>query len=187
MSRRGKTLLLHSVANAALMLVLFLHVVFCACFNQAHSDGGVVQFQKPAGQFLITAFTTPSPLRAGPVDISLMVQNLENKQPVLDCKAVVQLLKQGATSIRSEATHEAAQNKLFYAALMKIPESGVWELEAFITHGSESVKVAGAIGVAPSNPVIFGYWRSLAIPLLLIPLFVLNQWLKRRSVKGARL
>src|SRR5262249_19145175 len=133
--------------------------------------------------FVVTVFTTPSPLRAGPVDISLLIQSRENQEPVLDCVAFVQLRKDGAMSIRSEATREAAQNKLLYAAQVKVPESGTWELEAGITHESDSVEIGGAISVAPSSPVVLGYWRSLALPPLFIALFVLNQWLKRRTSK----
>lgn len=150
----------------------------------AHADGGAVQFEKPAGPFIITVFTTPTPLRAGSVDISLMIQNRENRQPVLDCQALVQLRKEGAMSIRSEATHEAAQNKLLYAAQVNVPEPGIWGLETAIKHGDDSIDVVGEINVAPSNSVLLGYWRSLALPPLFVSLFAVNQWLKRRSTKG---
>ena len=143
-----------------------------------------MQFEKSAGPFVITAFTTPAPLRAGPVDLSLLVQNRKNRQPVLDCQAIVQLRKEGATSIRSAATHEAAQNKLLYAAQVNVPEPGLWELEVAIEHGDDSINVAGEITVAPANPVLLVYWRSLALPPLFISLFAVNQWLKRRSAKG---
>ena len=150
----------------------------------AHADGGAVQFEKSAGPFIITVFTMPTPLRAGPVDISLMIQSRENRQPVLDCQALVQLRKEGAMSIRSEATHEAAQNKLLYAAQVNVPEPGTWKIEAAIKHGDDSIDVAGEITVASSKPVLLVYWRSLALPPLFISLFALNQWLKRRSTKG---
>ena len=146
----------------------------------AHADGGTVQFKKSAGPFSITVFTTPSPLRSGPVDISLMIQSSDNQQPLLDCVTEVQLRKEGEVSIRSEATHGAAQNKLFYAAQVRVPKSGVWDLDVTIWRGDDSAKVSGAITFAASNPVLLVYWRSLAIPPLFISLFALNQWLKRR-------
>jgi len=139
-----------------------------------------VQFTKLADPFSITVFTAPSPLRAGPVDISLMIQRSDNQQPLLDCIADVRLRKEGDVTISSKATHEAAQNKLFYAAQVRIPESGVWDLEVIIRRGDDSAKVLGAITLAASNPVLLVYWRGLAIPPLFISLFALNQWLKRR-------
>jgi len=165
---------------------LFTVIASGAAIPRAHAHGAFAQFTRPAGPFVVTVFTTDSPLRAGPVDIGLLIQSCENQQPVLDCVALVRLRKDDAMSISSEATHEAAQNKLLYAAQVKVPEPGVWELEAAIRHENDSVDVGGPITVAASNPVFLAYWRSLALPPLLIALFALNQWLKRRTVKGEK-
>ena len=180
MEQQSKTVAFNRVINAAAMAVLLIALAWIPDIIQAHADGGAVQFEKSAGPFIVTVFTMPTPLRAGPVDLSLMVQSRDNHQPVLDCQAIVQLRKEGATTIRSAATHEAAQNKLLYAAPVKVPESGLWELEVAIKHGDDSINVAGEITVAPSNPVLLVYWRSLALPPLFISLFAVNQWLKRR-------
>ena len=184
--QQRKTITLNRVAKAAAMAMLLIAIAWVAGIIKAHADGGAVQFARLAGPFAITVFTTPSPLRAGPVDISLMIQSRDSQQPVLDCRALVQLRKEGAISIRSEATHEAAQNKLLYAAQVNIPESGTWELEVTIEHGDDSINVVGEIVAASSMPVLLVYWRSLALPPLFISLFALNQWLKRRSTKGGR-
>src|SRR5689334_6537031 len=112
MEQQSKTVACNRVANAAATAMLLSAIAWVAGIIQAHADGGVVQFEKSAGPFVITVFTTPSPLRAGPVDISLMIQSHDSQQPVLDCQAIVQLRKEGAASIRSEATHETAQNRL---------------------------------------------------------------------------
>jgi len=73
---------------------------------------------------------------------------------------------------------------LFCAAQVQVPQPGPWELEAAIKYGDDSINVAGEIIIVPSNPVLLGYWRSLALPPLFISLFALNQWLKRRIAKG---
>lgn len=142
-----------------------------------------MQFTKAAGPFAVTVFATPSPLRAGPVDISLMIQQSNNQQPLLDCDVEIELRKEGESTICSAATHEAAQNKLFYAAQVRIPEPGVWEVEAAIRRGEDSAKVSGPITLAAPSPVLLSYWRSVAIPPVFISLFALNQWLKRRRTK----
>ena len=183
MEQQSKTVAFNRVANAAVMAML-IATAWIAGSIRAHADGGTVQFEKSAGPFLITVFTTPSPLRAGPVDISLLIQSRDSQQPVLDCQALVQLRKEGAMNIRSEATHGVAQNKLLYAAQVNIPEPGLWELGVAIQRGDDSINVAGEITVAPANSVLLVYWRSLALPPLFISLFALNQWLKRRSAKG---
>jgi len=168
------------VASQVAMVMSFVVIACMARATETKADGGALQFTRSAAPFVIAVFTTPSPLRAGPVDISLMIQSSENQQPVLDCVAHVQLRKEGARSIGSEATHRVAQNKLFYAAPMNVTQSGVWELEVAISQGNNSASVTGSITVAPSNPVLLGYWRSLAVPPVFISLFALNQWLKRR-------
>src|SRR5215467_6552917 len=171
MRQHCKPLTWNQAASQVATVMLFV-VITCVTFIPvASSDGGVLQFTRSAGSFIITVFTTPSPLRAGPVDISLMIQSSENQEPVLDCVASVQLRKEGSSSIGSEATHQVSQNKLFYGAPLNITESGVWELEVTIWHGDASVRVTAPITVAPSNPVLFGYWRSLAAPPVFISLF----------------
>jgi len=179
MRQHGKTFTDNITATVAIAL-LSGAIAYVLGITGAQADGGTVQFKKSAGPFSVTVFTTPSPLRAGPVDISLMIQSSDNQQPLLDCVTEVQLRKEGEVSIRSEATHGAAQNKLFYAAQVRIREPGVWDLEVIIRRGDDSAIVSGAITLAASNPVLLGYWRSLAIPPILISLFALNQWLKRR-------
>ena len=170
-----------------LTTIALLSGIACVLWiSNAQADGGTVQFTKSAGPFAITVFTTPSPLRAGPVDISLLIQSSDNQPPLLDCFAEVQLLKQGEASMSSEATHEAAQNKVFYAAQVNIPESGVWDIEVNIRRGNDSATVSGAITVARSNPVLLVYWRSLAIPPIFVSLFALNQWLKRRRTAAGQ-
>ena len=62
----------------------------------AFANGGTVQWRKQAGSLLITVFTTPAPLSAGPVVISLLVQNRNGLEPVLD--ANVSLLLRADTS-----------------------------------------------------------------------------------------
>ena len=184
MLQQRKTIVFNRATIAAAMAMLLIAIAGIPDITRTRADGGAVQFEKAAGPFVVTVFTTPTPLRAGPVDISLMIQSRDNQQPALDCQALVQLRREGAVSIRSEATHEAAQNKLLYAAQMDIPEPGLWELEVAIEHGDDSINVAGEITVARANPILLVYWRSLALPPLFISLFAVNQWLKQRRVKG---
>ena len=38
------------------------------------ADGGTVRLSEEQGRYRITVFTAPAPLRAGPVDVSVLVQ-----------------------------------------------------------------------------------------------------------------
>src|SRR2546425_1814223 len=94
-----------------------LLVVMILAQATAFADGGTVQLRKEAGPLVITVFSSPAPLSAGPVDISLLLQNRTGLEPVLD--ATVSLVLRADTSgteIRARPTREQAQNKLLYAA-----------------------------------------------------------------------
>jgi len=142
---------------------LFVMVMLLAQ-ARGFADGGTVQMRKEAGPFLITVFTSPAPLSAGPADISVLLQNLDGLTPVLDARVSVLLHRDASsTEIKAHATREQAQNKLLYAALVTLPESG------------------GEIDVAQSHTMAGSYWSYIALPPLMIAGFVIREWLIRRK------
>jgi hypothetical protein len=50
------------------------------------ADGGVIILDREASPFLITVFAAPAPLRAGPVDMSVLVRDASSGQPILDAE-----------------------------------------------------------------------------------------------------
>ena len=48
------------------------------------ADGGTRQLRQQSGNLAIPVFTSPGRLCVGPVDISLLLQNREGLEPVLD-------------------------------------------------------------------------------------------------------
>jgi len=162
---------------------LWLVPALLALSSRAQADGGLVALHQEAGPFIVTVFTAPSPLRAGPVDISVLVQDRANGQPVLDGEVFVRLQREGGMTLGARATREVAQNKLLYSALMTLPEAGRWELEVTIKQGKEAASVLGQVSAAPPRPFLLSYWRSLSLPPIVAALFALNQWLKRRAAR----
>ena len=161
--------------------ILFAAITLFALATKAGADGGTVQLAQTAGPFVVTVFTAPTPLRAGPVDISVMVQNQLDQQPVLDGQVLVELRSEDGVVVRAQAMRGQAQNNLLYAALINVPEPGRWALEVTTSRGQSSAKVNGNIKVGSASGFLLSYWRSLALPSIMIVLFVLNQWLKRRG------
>jgi hypothetical protein len=149
---------------------------------RAQADGGSVALQQEVGPFVVTVFTAPGPLRAGPVDISVLVQDRASGQPVLDGEVFVRLKREGAITLVERATREVAQNKLLYSALINLPEAGKWELEVTIKEGKEAVSILGQVSAAAPRPFLLSYWRSLSLPPIVIAVFALNQWLRRRAL-----
>jgi hypothetical protein len=52
-----------------------------------------------------------------------------------------------------------------------------------IKREKETVSVLGQVSAAAPRPFLIWYWRSLSLPPVVIALFALNQWLKRRAAR----
>jgi hypothetical protein len=159
---------------------LSVEIVLLALSSQISADGGLIAIHQLAGPFEVTVFTSGF-LRAGPADISVLVQDRTTSQPVLDGEVFIELQRDGRIDLSERATRGSAQNKLLYSALMVLPEAGGWELEVTVRRGEETASVRKAVVVEEPAPFLLAYWRSLSVPPIVIAVFVLNQWLKRRG------
>ena len=160
---------------------LLLAPLLLALCSRGRADGGLVQMHQTAGPFVITVFATPSPPRVGPVEISALAQNREDGQAALDVEVFVRLRSAGGTIVMGRATREASRNNLFYSASMNLPDAGRWEMEVTIKRGKSAASVFGQLSVVAPRPLLLSYWRSLSLPWVVISLFAMNQWLKRRA------
>jgi hypothetical protein len=161
--------------TAVILLVAF------AAAARVSADGGVVQFRKQAGPFAITLFSSTSPLRAGPVDLSVLVESSRNSTPILDASVSLQLQDGKGEQISVAATHAQATNKLLYAALPDIPDAGTWDVEITVAHDADRSTVAGNIRVIAARSAVMEYWPYFAVVPVFIGLFMLNQHLKAKQ------
>ena len=151
----------------------------CACLwpaPRAVADGGTVQLAQRTGDYQLTVMTDPSPLRAGLMDVSVMVQNADSGQIVGDGRLMVTLrrLDEPPLLFRSEATATAATNKLLRSAQFELPLPGKWQMEVELTETSRPAGVLVELAVAGNPP----HWRSLGwilAPLVPIGLYVLGE------------
>src|SRR5262245_4665046 len=86
------------------------------------ADGGVVRAIERDGGLQISAFTSPDPVVAGPVDISVLVQDAATGAPILDSQVQVAITPRShaAEIVTLSATTEAATNKLFRACELEL-------------------------------------------------------------------
>jgi hypothetical protein len=103
------------------------------------ANGGTVRISRAAvGPYLVSVFSSPTPLRTGEVDISVLVQDAE-RESILDVPIEVTAtpirVEGGAAPIRHTATREEATNKLFKAAKFDVLHVGEWAFE--VTVGGE--------------------------------------------------
>ena len=163
---------------------LLLPIVMTLAQATAFADGGTVQLRKEAGALVITVFSSPAPLSAGLVDISLLVQNRSGLEPVLDANVSLLLRADASgTEIQARPTREQAQNKLLYAAPVTLAESGRWQLAITILRNGERTEATGAIDVASAPEMAASYWSYIAFPPLAIVVFAVREWLLRRRLE----
>src|SRR5262249_29946752 len=100
---------------------------------QARADGGAVRLSEQVGAYQVTVFTAPTPFRAGPVDVSVLVLDAATAEHVPEARVTVRLTASGSgRTLVYPATAEAATNKLFHAANLELPKPGWWDVEVAI-------------------------------------------------------
>ncbi len=178
-----------SPSRIKILLPCLLFLFFAV---SAFADGGAVLAEQTAGPYHITLFGSPSPLRAGPADLSVFIQNAKTGEAVLTPQVDIQVqaastdvgeawvppccsMKTGARTVT--ATHDAAQNKLLYAASVVLPASGPHKV---LIRLDEADAFSAPVEISPALPPAAHYWSYLALPPLLIAGFALNQRLRRR-------
>jgi hypothetical protein len=76
-------------------------VTLCA---PAKADGGSLLLSEKRGGYQITVFTAPTPFRAGPVDISTLVQDASSGDLVTQARVIIRLTKPGRPGLDYPAT-----------------------------------------------------------------------------------
>jgi hypothetical protein len=144
------------------------------------SAEGAVQLHQEAGPFVITVFTSPSPLSVGPADISLLLQNRDRLDPVLDANVHV-VLRDDASNIEIQAhpTRAPGRDKLLYAAPVMFVSPGRWRMAVIIERNGKTAETEGILDVARA-PAKVSYAGYIAFPPVTIVLFAIRGRLIRR-------
>jgi len=160
-------------------VLLFAFAVITVTYI-VYADGGIVQWQRTTGPLTVTVFTTEAPLRTGPADISILVESAAGARPVMDAQVFIELQNEADGIVSAEATHRQARNKLLYCSLINLPEAGIWKMKTIVEHGGERVESMGNLTVTGPQPMLLSYWKLIALPPVIIILFIFNQSLRRR-------
>jgi len=152
----------------------------------ALADGGTVQLRQEVSGLVITVFTSPAPLSVGPVDISLLLQNRNGLEPVLDANVSLAFRADDSeTEFWARPTREQARNKLLYAAPVMFSKPGKWQITVTVARNGQETRAVGILEVAPAPHGTVSYAGYLAFPPLMIALFVVRERLiRRRQSKG---
>lgn len=147
------------------LLVILVALCLLAA-PSVRANGGTVQVaDQPAGPYVVTVFTSPSPVRAGAVDVSVLVQD-QARQPVDDAQVTVttEPINHGGPGGSYPATRDQADNKLYYAAKFNLPAAGQWRF---------TVDVQGQRGGGATAFALEAGGASVISPPLLVALLLL--------------
>lgn len=170
-----------------------------ACLAMAASsvraDGGAVIAKEKVNGLNLTVFASPFPLRAGPADISVLVQD-DKGQAILDatvglgwttsapaastdwlppCCSMATLLGQ------TPALRTHSQNKLLYGAILPIRSAGPSEISVTVSRDGKESSLTVPVTATPPRAPLLAYWPLLAFPPVAIGLFTLHQRLSRKK------
>jgi hypothetical protein len=165
--------------------LLSLAILVGPCCAAAIADGGQVRANEKHGEFQITVFTSPNPLRAGPIDVSVLIQDVETGIVHVDGTTTVELTSSDLTlpPIRAAATPEAATNKLLGAALFDLPAAGRWNARVEVTpHDESPISISFTVDAAPLLPSWLSIWPWFSWPFAVIALFVVHRGLVARRL-----
>lgn len=165
-----------------------LAVVVCVLVvvgsGAAYGDGGAVVAHGAGGSLSVTVFAAPVPLRAGPADVSVLVQRAGGLAPVLDADVWVELRSADGRGLRRRADHDQATNKLLYAASLTVPGPGRWQLRVEVERGADRSAVEATLRAVDAVPPAVRFWPWLSIPPLVVAVFLLHQWLRDRGARA---
>jgi hypothetical protein len=168
----------HCLAMFALLL----------CPAIARADGGTLRFSKQTGDYRVTLFTSPTSLRAGPVDFSVLVQSADSGTPLLDIPVTVHVYPEAEPRRRigGPATAAAATNKLFRAIQLELSQPGRWHVEVAVGSPESPSRARAEIEVGPPLPswIDLGLW--IGWPAAAIVLFAIHQYLVQRDIRRCR-
>jgi hypothetical protein len=175
------------IGNPRVLLQLVLVCLFVFPASRLPADGGMLRLRTRAGAYEVTIFTSPTPLIAGPVDVSVLVLDGATGEYMPEARVTVRLTARGTGDVLEyPATVAAATNKLFHAAVFQLPEPGWWDVEVAVEgrHGPALLRFGVEADEPPPRWVEF--WPWFVWPALAVTFFGLHRVLVRRRSGGYR-
>jgi hypothetical protein len=147
----------------------------------ARAHDGAVRMCERAGDYRLAAFTAPTPFRAGPVDITVLVQDAATGECVTPARVTLYLTARGSGQVLEyPATSGAASNKLFHEALFELPEAGWWDVEVSVDGPHGPARARFEVEAGEARPRWRELWPWFGWPAVAVALFGVHRALARR-------
>jgi hypothetical protein len=174
------------IRTAACLALTALTIVAQA--HSAWADGGALQLVERDGEIQIAIFTAPNPLRAGPIDISLLAQDTRTGQALVELPATVTLtpLDDDGPPLRVALLQANATNRLMQSALVGLPTAGKWSVQLEADFHGRTVTSDFTLVAGPPLQRWWGEWPWFSWPVLAVGLFAVHRFRVKRLEAGGR-
>lgn len=171
--------------------ILLSQLALASCL----ADGGAVIARQSLNGLDFTVFASPAPLRAGPLDVSVLMQDEKTGRPVLDAAVTVSWSAVSSSSPEwmppcctmasptdaITATRGHSQNKFLYSAIVPVRSAGPSEIVIRAQALGREAVITCDIDAAPPRPPAMAYWPFLALPPVAVAGFALHQRLAQKK------
>ena len=83
------------MSNGKLVLLGAMMSIALAHARQTRGDGGFLRLCERSGPYQVAVFTSPTPLRVGPVDFSVLLQDAATGTVLSDARIVFRIMPPG--------------------------------------------------------------------------------------------
>ena len=122
----------------------------------AHGGGTPQLTNQPAGDYLVSAWTTPDPATIGTLHVTVALQNASSGEPVTDAsvQVVAHPLEGDSAEIAMTATRDDALTPYFYEADLTIPDAGLWQIELALVkaEGAAAERLGFVLEIKEQSP-----------------------------------
>jgi len=144
--------------------------------TSARADGGTLILREERGSLVVSLIAGPTPLRAGPVGLEVLVQSRETGQPIVSGNVRLRLYgPDGEGPLEVAARADAAANRLFRAARVELPTAGWWQIEIWGADPDGGEPFRAQLEVTPPPSPARRYRSYIAATLLGVALLALHQ------------
>ena len=156
-------------------------VVGLLCAPAAVADVGVRVGSAVAQGWRVSLLASPWPLRAGPAEFGVLLQDVGTREPLLDAELQLELhrIDSPAPRIWAPTVRGAGGNPLLYSARLELSAPGRWQVRVREADASLPPLAVIDVDVAPAASLFARHAGALSFPLFAVALFGLHQYLSR--------
>ena len=166
-----------TVTLARLSLTLPLTLAL-ALAHTVHADTGMLRAHVEETALHLTVFTEPTPVRVGLLDLSALVLD-PSGDALPDAVVLATLTPPDGPAMHVTLDNAQATTAFMRAANCTLEQSGTWQVELVATNGTEQVRAAFPLQVAPPLPPLLALW-----PWLIPAPIALGLWMSARKSPG---